>query len=243
MIDEALASGLITAEQAASFRAVLKDWDPEQDINVENILSRFEEIKTNTINPEFQNIVTATALDFFNAKEAQALQGEMELSQEAFASGERIRQARGELERRGLTFGGEGVRQLGELAAIGRPGGESAIPEQQALVGPPGAGETFAETPLGMFREGNVNFQNRLISSSSALKRSQEAQNLARSAESTLGTEAARGLGIQGAELAGGQRGSIEQTRLQTLGTTLSGLIDQARTNVSQSNPIDLTLP
>lgn len=238
-IDDALKAGQITAEQAAGFRAVLESWNPGDDINVENILTKFNDIQNSTINPEFKNIVTATALDFFNAKEAQARANAIELSEEAFSAGQRIRQARGDLERRGLTFGGEAIRQLGPLAAIGQEA--TGIPGQQALTGPPQAGETFLESPLGLFQEGNVNFQNRLISSSSALRRQQAAQDLARKAESTLGSTAARGLGLD-ATLAGGQKGSIEQARLETLGSTLSGLIGQARTNTAQGNPLDLTI-
>lgn len=203
------------------FNQIVKDWNPGDPVNVPNVISKFQEIAKNTIDPYFQELSNTYI------KQAQQAQGYLstarkdELEGEKINADESVRNMQGNLENRGMTFSGEAVRQLGNKSAYSNQNQMGNIPVQFG-------GE-----------EGLVNKQNRLIASSSSLRYKQNLNQLGQQLESQLGSSKAGGL-IPGAELLGGvdQTASLPYQEKQQKGNVLSSLYDQEKQNYQQSQPI-----
>ena len=110
-IADALATGKITQNQADAFKAGIKGWDFNKEINMDNIISEFDRIKTNTIDPQFSYVIGDTISQIQDAKT------ELDRNKET-----RFKQEQTNLEARGRTQSGLAVKQLGELAAQGQAG-------------------------------------------------------------------------------------------------------------------------
>jgi hypothetical protein len=224
-------------DQKALLRMTVKSWDPAKEVNMENVLKEFERIKTQTIDPQFKEQIDVFSSDVRDQwANIQANRG-MELEGERAMAGGNIRQARSDLEGRGMTFSGQGIEQLGAKSAFAQEG------EGPLVQRPVGANEdltnkggmTFQD---GRFFEGNVNQANRLMSTASAQRYQENLRRLGRQAETQLGAAGAASL-LPGFVPAGQTTGSIEAGKQQQLGTTLTQLSGQQRLNTAQSQPLD----
>lgn len=220
-------SGL-DAGQKMLFQQIVKDWNPDSEINVPNIISKFNEIKNTTIDPYFKeqsNIFIDQIKNTYNdMQQGRSLQ----LEQEDIQKKQDIRNTQNDLEARGMTFSGEGVRQLGANSAYAQPGQNpnNAIPTQEQI-------------PGGGFAEGLVNTQNRMISSSSQAQYQKNLRDLSRQAETTLGTQASSGL-VPGVSQLGGveQSASLPYQKKQAEASALTNLYNQAQDNYNQNQTI-----
>lgn len=218
----------LDAGQKMLFSQVVKDWDPNSEINVPNILTKFQEIRKTTIDPYFQEqsrvFIDQIQSAYTNLQQNRGL----ETQQEGIAADQNIRNAKADLEARGMTFSGEGIRQLGNQGAFAQPGQNpnNAIPVQQQL-------------PGGGFAQGLVPQQNQIMASSSMLRYQKNLQDLQRSAEQTLGTEKSQGL-IPGVTPLGNitQTAQLPNAKAQAEASTLSNLYSQAQQNYEQNKPI-----
>lgn len=242
---DVIANSDLPADIKSLFGEVVKGWNPDQDINMENVLTKFNDIKQNTIDPYFAEQVTQFTNDLNTNYSNLQNQRSMELETERANAGQNIRQARGNLEASGMAFTGKGIEQLGGQSAYAQQG-ESAMPTQTPL----GANEDLTQkegmtfsAPFGgdkRFYEGTVNQGNRLMSSSS-LARYQDAQNsLGRQAEYLLGSQNAGqfGLPTQGDV----SQGSLDAQRQQRYADTLSGLAGQNRQVNDYRQPYNFNL-
>lgn len=220
-------SGL-DAGQKMLFQQIVKDWNPDSEINVPNIISKFNEIKNTTIDPYFKeqsNIFIDQIKNTYNDMQ----QGRnLQLEQEDIQKKQDIRNTQNDLEARGMTFSGEGVRQLGANSAYAQPGQNpnNAIPTQEQM-------------PGGGFAEGLVNTQNRMISSSSQAQYQKNLRDLSRQAETTLGTQGSSGL-VPGVSQLGGieQSAALPYQKKQAEASTLTNLYGQAQDNYNQNQTI-----
>lgn len=115
-IDQALASGQITQAQADAFKTAVKGWDFKKEINLDNIISEFQRIGQETIDPQFQYVIGDTISQLQTAKQ------QLDRSKQ-----ERLRQTEQQLEASGRTFSGEGTRLLGEESALGQQGQQGEL--------------------------------------------------------------------------------------------------------------------
>lgn len=214
----------LTADEKSLFKSVVRNWDLGKELNMQNVLSEFNKIKTETIDPEFK-----AQTDFFINQlqediKFQEAERARQLEQERSISGENIRQAKAGLEKAGMTFTGKGIETLGKDSAYAQQGTESGVPDQ---------------TPFGgMFYEGNVNQANRLMASSSLARYRKNLQTLGTQAEKTLGSQGLSGLNIPGYGMTGGLTGSLPIKKQQVAADTLSALAGQQRQNISYQQPI-----
>lgn len=241
-LDSLLASPFyqnLPEDQKALMRMTVQSWDPDAEINMENVLAKFDEIKKNTIDPQFKeqvDVFTKDVQDQYNTLQSNRA---MELESERSLAGQNIRQARGNLEQRGMTFSGQGIETLGAESAYAQKG-DSAIPLQREV----GANENLTDkagmtfTDGGKFFEGTVGQANRLMSTSSMQRYLDNIKSLGRSAENVLGGAGAAKL-VGGFSPAGVSTGSIEQARQQQLGSTLSQLAGQQGQNNQYKQPVD----
>lgn len=206
------------------FNAAVDSWDPTQQVNAPAILEAFNKIKTSTTDPYYKE-----KADVFT-KQIQAqltdMQANRALETQAEAlkygnNGEDVRNAQLGLEQRGLTFSGEGNRQLGAQSAYSR--------EQGNIV------------PFGGNSEGLVGQQGKLMSSSSALRYN---QNL-----NQLGQQAEQALGAQGASLVSGYKplgvtvGSQQEARIAEEKAIFAQQAAQYQQNKEYSRPVNAGLP
>ena len=224
-LDEALAviqdSNLPDALKSL-YSNVVQNWDPNIELNPENIINAFNDIKNSTIDPYYQGLAN---LAIASVKESRSfLEGERTRAVEVEDrnADESIRTAKAGLEAAGLTFSGEARRQLGAESAYqqGTETGTNRIPF---------GGEAI---------EGLIPQENRLISTSSQARYEQQMKELARSAEASLGTEQAGGLGF---ETVGSVTGELPASQQSQEASTLSSLIDQTRANQGQGTLLDFT--
>lgn len=227
-------------DQKALLRMTVKSWNPEQEVNMDNVMKEFNNIKTNTIDPYFKEQVDVFTRDVQDQWSTLEKNRQMQLEQERALEGGNIRQAKSDLEARGMTFSGQGIEQLGDKAAYSQEG-ETGIPGQT----PVGAeedltqkgGMTFKD---GRFFEGSVNQANRLMASSSMKRYLDNVNRVGRSAENVLGANQAAGL-IPGYSPAGVTTGSLEAQKQSQLADTLGQLAGQQRQNTQYQQPMDFS--
>lgn len=202
----------------ALYRDTVDRWNPEEEINADKIIQKFNEIKNQTLDPYYRSLIDFTTKDFQDQIMSQQASSELELEAERAQAGQNIRQAKEGISQRGLTFSGEGVAALGAESAYARPdqGAQSAIPTQ---------------TPFGgMFYEGTVNQSNRLMASSNVARRQEAIKNLGKSIEAELGSDAVKGFGVNYVP-SGGITGNLQTKKKQEEADTLTNLINQQRQN------------
>lgn len=218
-----LQAGRITQGEYDLFSETVKGWDTSKEINIQNVLDEFKNIKTKTIDPYYREQVDVYIRDAQAAAQRLERQRATELEQERFVSGENIRQAKEGLQKAGMTFSGKAIEQLGAESAFSQDG--SSIP---------------AQTPFGgLFYEGKVPMANRVMSSSSSERYKNSLQDLARSTETYLGESGLSKLGLNtGYAPRGISEGSFEQSQQRDYANTLSQLAGQNRQNINYNTPI-----
>lgn len=211
-------------ELKSLYKQTVREWPADKVVDVQGILTEFNRIKTETIDPYYKSVVDFATDQISKSAAFQAAERNTQLEQERAAAGTTIRQAKAGLESAGMTFTGKGITTLGAESAYAQEPGQSAIPTQ---------------TPFGgLFYEGEIPQANRIMATSNALNYQKNIQALGAEAESRLGSGGAALLNLPGYGVTGGQMGSIEQNRQQQMGTTLSGLINQETANQNQANPL-----
>jgi hypothetical protein len=113
-------------DQKALLRMTVQSWDATKEVNMDNVLSEFEKIKSETIDPHFAEQVQVFSDDVKTNLANLAMSRGQELEAERFGAGENIRQARSGLEKSGMTFTGKGIEQLGAQSAFAQPGDQNA---------------------------------------------------------------------------------------------------------------------
>jgi hypothetical protein len=195
VIDAAIKRKEIPYDLGEVFKEIVKNYPEGMPFNPQEVINTFNKIKNETIDPYYRGLVNLARDEFTSGY--QALQEERAVAketEEAQAS-ENIRQAKENLEARGMTFSGEAVKALGA---------ESAYP--------------FA----GVQTEGSIPQANRLMAKSSSSKYQQQLKSLGRGGETILGTEATAGLGLP---TVGGVEGNIETQKSQDYGQSLRDIL------------------
>lgn len=194
--------------------ATVAGYPSGMEYNAQEVLNTFNHIKTSTIDPQFAELATIAARDFQRNLNEQ--KSKFEMDQEALRAnaGQNIRQAKEGLEKSGMTFSGKAIEDLGANSAFAQSGTSQpgAIPQQQPFG--------------GLFYEGNVNQQNRLMASSASLANKSTMDALNASLEQQLGSNAAA---AAGATVQGGITGALETQRQSQYGQTLQQIMDNYR--------------
>lgn len=235
--DQKLAEALAYIDQSdldpdtkALYKQVVRNWDLNQELNMDNVLTEFKKIQETTIDPFFAEKINQYTTDLEIQKNQLEQQRALEKEEEASIFGERERAAKAALEARGMTFTGEGVRQLGEKSAFARAGTEEA---------------TQASTPLqtpfgGTYEEGLIPKSARIAATSSLARYRAGLESLGRQAESALGTTQAQQLlpGQFTPTTGGVAKGTIQLSKEEQLGQILSDIAGQQRQNISYQQPL-----
>ena len=208
-------SDLLSPDIKALYNLIAANWSKGTQIDQQSLTDAFNQVKTSTIDPYFQQLA-AEATDqiqtaYSNAQTNRAL----ELQGETANSDQNIKTEQGNLESAGLTFSGEAGRQLGQSSAFGGKG----------LMG------TFTDA------QGLVPTQNSLVASKSAAAYQQSLQSLQRTAEESLGTTASTGL-VPGITPLGNITGSIADTKAQTEYSRYQDLTTAAQERAAEAAPI-----
>lgn len=224
------------------FNEVVDNWDVNQQLNLDNVLAEFRRIQKDTIDPFYANQVEQFTNDLQRTIDYMTTEREQELETERTLAGQNIRQAKSDLEQRGMTFSGEGVKALGGESAFARPGEESKIPNQQAAAGQLVAGATYVPFGGGAFHEGTVNQYNRLMSSSSSVRHQKNLEALSRQAEQYLGSAGLSGLNIPGLPSGQGdvQQGTLDYQKQQDLAGLAGNLYTLGQQDKAYQDPINI---
>jgi hypothetical protein len=206
------------------FNRVVENWDPTQELNIENVIASFDKIKTSTIDPYFKEQIQQFTNDLNTTLEYQKKQIAAESEQTGTVADENIKGMQAALEGSGRTFTGEGINQLGAKSAYAQTG-ESAIPLQTP----------FAN---GQYSEGLVNQSNKLMSSSTALRQEQQLKDLARQAEKTLGSSGMASTGLKA--IGDVTQGTIEAEKQKAYTSTLDSLYNQQQNLNQYSEPVKI---
>jgi hypothetical protein len=214
-------SGLDAGTQAL-FNSVVNNWQPGTPVDFSNIIKSFNDIKSKTIDPYFQeqsNIFIDQVQRAYNTTaEARA----RELEAQGINADQAIKSAKASLESSGLTFSGKAIENLGQSSAY--------------------TNNTDVPQPLqfgGQIGEGLVNTSNRLIASGSSAQYQKTLQDLQRQAEQTLGSDKSSGL-IPGVTQMGNVTGTLPFEKTQKEQGLLTDIYNQSLTNYEQNKPIDL---
>jgi len=216
-IDAALANGLLDQDTATLFKTVVRNWDVDKELNMDNVLQEFDEISKSTISPYFAEQADIFKKDLQSAVSNLEESRAEELEAQGIRQEEKIRGTREDLARRGLTFSEEAARKLG---------GKSAFGEKVPFGG---------ERQLG---EGLVPTEGRLIASGSQRSYQQAIDALGRQAETALGKEGVGSL-VPGFAPRGVTQGSIAQKKQEAEANILSGLAGQERQLKEYQKPLD----
>lgn len=195
----------------------IRAYPPGAEYNNTEVLNAFNQVKRDTIDPQFRELANIAITDFQRNVEAQRASYEIQTEQNRATAGQNIRQAKDALEKSGMTFTGSAIEQLGADSAFAQPGtaaaSTSAIPNQ----------DPFG----GLFYEGQVNQQNRLMASSSALQNRNAIRQSNRALELAVGSTAAAGAGAT--DLQGGVTGTLETQRQGQYAQSLSQIMQNYR--------------
>lgn len=231
-IDALYADPRIPDDVKPLFERVVRGWDVDKDLNINNVLNEFNKIKEETIDPFFAEQTEQFVNDLKSTVQFQAQQREQELEQERTVAGQRIRQTREGLEKAGLTFTGKAIEELGAESAFAQPGTPQAA-----------GAATPLQTPFGgdLFYEGTVNQASRLLSSSSALRYQKNLEALARQTEQALGSAQAQQLQVPGLQFQGDvSQGAIEAQKQQKLASTLGSVYQQGQQQRQAQQPVQV---
>lgn len=154
-----------------------------QGFDAQAVMDAFNKVKTNTIDPAIAEKAKVYGADLQNQINANISNRALETEGEGAAARKRIEDTKAGLEGSGLTFTGEGIKQLGGIGA-------------------------YKLSPDSKFYEGAVNQANRLIASASANSYMQKMQNLGRQYEDVLGSDIS-GYNIPGFTPSGVSKGSL----------------------------------
>ena len=133
LMDSPSYQGLPT-DQQAMLRMVVQNWDISQELNMDNVLTEFDKIKSETIDPYFAEQVSVFKKNVQNQYQSMQEARNIELQNETATAGENMRNTRQNLESSGMTFTGEGVGKLGTQSAVQGATGEGTVPQANRLM-------------------------------------------------------------------------------------------------------------
>lgn len=194
-------------------RIAVKGWEPGTELNMENVLTELDKVKTKTFDPHFAEQVSTFKKNINDQYQTLQSNRSQELETQGINAQNAVRDSQANLEGSGMTFSGEANNQLGNRSAY--------IP--------------FAGQP-----EGQVNTNNRLMASSSLARNQANIKALGLAAEQSLGNQMGSGL-VPGYSPLGISTGSIEQNKKEMLGSTLDNILTGAQQNNSYKQPIDFS--
>lgn len=222
VLDGYLADGSIDQGTYLLFKKAIENWTPDQEVNIPNILSTFDEMTKSEIDPYFteQANIFKDSLErevaFLQANK-QAADIERDYQYEQLTD-----DTREDLARRGLTFSGEAVKKLGNEGAYATKGTQNvSMP-------------TFSS-----FGEGEIQRGKRVAVSDAELRYNKSLTDYGRQAETTLGSDASKSL-VPGVTQLGGVKGSLEREKTQAKGSLLTNLYNQEQMNLESKKPVDI---
>jgi hypothetical protein len=214
-----LDAGIIDQGTYDLFKQSVGMWQPDSEINMENIMKTFSQLKTKTIDPYFKEQTkifedsVQRDLGYISQERAR------ELQMEQTNAAENIRGTQAGLEASGMTFSGHAGRLLGSQSAYRTSGSQSGI------------------IPVQKFGTGLVEQQNQLTADSSSARYNKTLQDLSRQAELQLGSAASGGL-VPGTSQLGGVTGSQTREYNVAQANLLGGLYSQEQQNAEyRKNP------
>jgi len=223
VLDQALKDGRLSPEEYELFKTVIQYYPPGVEVNPEEILTTFKKISETTIDPHFAELTKIATTSLQQNLKYLEEQRKLEKETETLKSQQNIEAQKRSLEAAGMTFTGEGVKQLGEESAFGQQGTE-AVPQ------------IYGQMPVGMTQQ-----TNRLLQSSSLAQYNQQVLEQARSGEAQLGTAGMTGISVPGGyDVMGGITGSLPTEEETAKGTYLQNLLTQAGKRSAYSQNINL---
>lgn len=213
----------------ALFAEFVQGWQPDKEINAQNIIDEFNKIKSETIDPYFAEQANIFTDEVKRSQAYLNANRELESQSEVMSAQQNKDNAVQNLEASGMTFSGAATDLLGKESAYGMTGAAptSAIPTQKEFY------------QFGLPGEGQVQANNRLMASSSMARYQKNLSDLSRSAEQTLGSVKAGGL-VPGVQQMGNVTGSLANQQKSQEASTLSTLYGQAQDNWQQNKQINL---
>ena len=216
VIDDALAAGIIDEATASLWKETVRAYPEGMEVNPTEILSTFEKIKAETIDPHFREL-TDTAIASFTLQQSELEKARsMEQEMERTAAGQEIRQMKSGLEKAGMTFTGKAIEELGAEAAYPQYPVTGALPGQEPVG--------------GLFYEGNIAQRQRLLAESSQARYEANLAALGLGMETTLGTGGMAGAGftIPTYTPVGGLTGELATQQQQEEAARMQQLITQS---------------
>jgi hypothetical protein len=203
-------------EIKALWRQTVSLYPDATDFQPQQIIDTFNKIKTETVDPYFKELTSVAIGDINTAFNTMKDARTAELEAQRYTSADAIRQAQTGLEKSGMTFTGKGIESLGASSAYAQ-NGDGTTPNQIGFAGMP-----------GIFYEGNVNQQNRLLATSTAARYAAQQQQLGRAAEDKIGSAnvALAAPGLQYTPGGVNLTGSLEQEKQSKYASTLQGIIE-----------------
>lgn len=169
IIDNAVKSGLIEPDMAELWKKVVRGYPEGVEVDPQEILNTYEKIRKETIDPHFAELARVAETELIASLDILERQREEELETQRLATGESIREKQAELERRGMLFAGEAVRELGAISPY-------RVPAEEI-------------TPTGeLVPTGRIPKEAHLIATSSQARYEEELKRLGRRAEEYFGT-------------------------------------------------------
>lgn len=199
-IEQMYKDGIISYEIKEVAKLAIEDYPDGLQFDPTVLMETFNNIRKETIDPHFQEVIDFTTADLQNTLDYIEATQDAERQSEIIAAQQNLDTATANLEASGMTFSGEGIKQLGTQSAY--------------------------QTD----KEGRVQAMNRLTSTSREARRQASINQLGLGAEEKLGSVGATALGINGYNSLGGVKGSIEDTKQGTYGQTLQQLLSQQQT-------------
>ena len=216
-------AGRISSEWYYYYSDVVEAWDPNLELNIENLTATLEEVRTKSIDPYYQGLTDLAKAQVTASGLAIETQRTDELRSEELAKQEAIRGTRAGLESSGLTFTGEGVRQLGSQSAFAETG---AVPF---------GGVAGVSGMTGLVPESHD-----LIATSSAARYAQNVSNLGLAAEAQLGSDAMAGL-VTGYDPVTGVFGAIPEAKEAEIETQFGNILTGAQANALSTQNLTFT--
>lgn len=191
----------------AMYADMIRTYPPGIEFDAQEMINTFNKIKDNTIDPHFKELADLAVNEIQQNLSSSIEQRTAQTEQEEINKQQAIASQQKSLEARGMTFSGEGVKQLGAESAFGgQLGGEGLIPQQK-----------------------------RMLATSSKARYEDYLNTLGRGVESQLGTGALGQFNIPNYQQVGGITGSLETQKQGVYGGTMSDLLSQYRQK-QQSN-------
>lgn len=124
---------------------IVSQYGGSAQADFQSIMDTFSKVKQSTIDPYYANTVNFLQQGFKSNYDSLQKQRALEQESEQITAKQNIENAQGNLEKSGLTFSGQGVKQLGDKSAYIGTGIEGAVPTANRLMAS-SSGQRFQDT-------------------------------------------------------------------------------------------------